>query len=70
MLRILLGIGVGGILFTKKGKELINNLMEKTYETLSEPVKEFNIFKDNKNDNEYNKNDNRDSKHFKNEDRI
>ncbi len=50
ILDLLIGIGVGGILFTNKGKEITNNMITKCYDSLNNQIKELNIFKDENND--------------------
>lgn len=50
-LDLLVGIGVGGILFTKKGKEITNDMLSKCYNSIEDQIKELNIFnEDDKND--------------------
>lgn len=46
MLRILLGITIGGLLFTDKGKEMANDIMDRSYKSLKNQLKEFTIFED------------------------
>lgn len=48
MLRLLLGIGIGGLLFTDKGKEIANNIVNKSYNSFKTQLKEFNVFEEEK----------------------
>lgn len=51
ILDLLIGIGVGGILFTHKGKQITNEMLTKCYDSLNDQIKELNIFnKDEKDD--------------------
>lgn len=46
MLNLLLGIGIGGIIFTEKGKQITNDIMSKSYNSIKKQLSELNIFED------------------------
>lgn len=72
MLRLLLGIGIGGILFTDKGKELANNIINKSYDSLKTQLKEFSVLeeKEKKKNVKVVQNDNHYPKPIKNEENV
>lgn len=46
MLNLLLGIGIGGIIFTEKGKQITNDVISKSYNNIKKQLSELNIFED------------------------
>ena len=72
MLRLLLGIGIGGLIFTNKGKEIANDIVAKSYDSIKSQLKEFNVFEEKKENKNVKiiQNDNHYPKSIKNENDI
>lgn len=72
MLHLLLGVGIGGLLFTNKGKEIANDLVNKTYDSIRTQLKEFTVFEDKgkKKNVKISQNDNNYPKSIKNENNV